>query len=203
LSEASEASDFLFDGKSGRCFYKIMEIVKRTLAPLAGVSREIGFYLSGWETIRAELREIVADLSDAELAARILPGAHQIGGLILHLGEAESGWIHAIVAEKELDDEAKKFAHWYDTTETDFAEKGYSAKECIERIDKIGEMSRAILAKFTDADLERLFGYERSNGERAEASLRWVLHHLIDHEANHKGQISMLKRILRESENQH
>src|SRR5215213_5946605 len=101
-----------------------MKIVKRTLEPFAGVSREIGFYLSSWEAIRAELREIVSDLSGEELSSRILPGAHQIGGLILHLGEAESGWIHAIVAEKQLDDEAKKFAHWYDTTETDFAEKG-------------------------------------------------------------------------------
>lgn len=177
-----------------------MKIVKRTLEPLAGVSREIGFYLSGWEASRAELREIVADLSGEELAAGILPGAHQIGGLILHLGEAESSWIHAIIAGKELDDEAKKFAHWYDTTENDFAEKGYSAKDCIERIDKISEMSRAILAKFTDADLDRLFGYKRDSGERVEVSLRWVLHHLIDHEANHKGQISMLKRMLRESQ---
>ncbi|HEX8368464.1 MAG TPA: DinB family protein [Pyrinomonadaceae bacterium] len=179
-----------------------MEIVKRTLEPVPGVSREIGFYLSGWEMIRSELREIVSDLSGAELARRITPGAHQIGGLILHIGEAESGWIHAIIAGKELDAEAKKFAHWYDTTETDFAEKGYSARECIERIDKIGEMSRRILAQFADADLEKLFGYERSSGERAEVSLRWVLHHLIDHEANHKGQISMLKRMLRESQNQ-
>jgi uncharacterized damage-inducible protein DinB len=174
-----------------------MEIVKRTLEPFPGVAREIGFYLSSWEMIRSELREIVADLSEAELAARITPGAHQIGGLILHLGEAESGWIHAIIAEKELDEEAKKFAHWYDTTETDFAEKGYGAKDCLERIDKIGAMSRAILAEFKDEDLDRLFGYKRDSGERVEVSLRWVLHHLIDHEANHKGQISMLKRILR------
>jgi uncharacterized damage-inducible protein DinB len=176
-----------------------METVKRILEPMEGFSREIGLYLSSWEMLRAELREIVSDLSGAELASRISPGAHQIGGLILHLGEAESGWIHAIIAGKELDEEAKNFAHWYDTTETDFAEKGYSAKECIERIDKIGETSRRILAEFSDDDLERLFGYERSGGGRGEVSLRWVLHHLIDHEANHKGQISMLKRLLREN----
>jgi uncharacterized damage-inducible protein DinB len=187
------ADSFLWQNKN-------METVKRTLTPLEGFSREIGFYLSSWEKSRAELREIVSDLSLEELAARILPGAHQIGGLILHLGEAESGWIHAIIAGKELDDEAKKFAHWYDTTETDFAEKGYGARECIERIDKIGEMSRRILAQFDDEDLERLFGYRRDSGERVEVSLRWVLHHLIDHEANHKGQISMLKRLLRETQ---
>ena len=175
-----------------------MEIEKRILEPVSGFSREIGFYLSGWEKIRAELREVVSDLTVEELSKRVLPGAHQIGNLILHIGEAESGWIHEIVAGKELDDEAKKFAHWYDTTETDFAGKGYTAKECVEKIDKISQMSREILVEFTDKDLEKLFGYDR-NGKQIEVSLRWVLNHLIDHEANHKGQISMLKRLLREN----
>lgn len=177
-----------------------METVKRTLEPITGFSREIGFYLSGWEATRAELRELFSDLTDDELARRILPGAHQIGGLLLHIGEAESWWIHSIVDQRELDEAAKKFAHWDDSTETDFAEKGYSAKDCIQRIDKISEMSRGILAKFTDADLERLFGYDR-NGKRVEVSLRWVLNHLIDHEATHKGQIALMKRLLRESNN--
>lgn len=178
---------------------KIMETVKRVLEPVAGFSREIGFYLSAWEKTRVELREIAADLSNEELSRRLTPEAHQIGALILHLGEAEASWIHAIIAGKELNEEEKRFVHWCDTTETDFAEKGYSAHECIGRIDKISEMSREILVKFADKDLERLFGYERSSGEQVEVSLRWVFHHLIDHEANHKGQISMLKRLLRET----
>jgi uncharacterized damage-inducible protein DinB len=179
---------------------KLMKTEKRTLEPFAGVSREIGFYLSGWEKVRAGLREIVSDLSAEELSARILPAAHQIGGLILHLGEAESYWIHSIIAGSELDEETKKFAHWFDTTETDFAEKGYAAKDCIERIDAISRQSREILAEFADEDLDKLFAFELDN-KTVEVGLRWVLIHLIEHEAAHKGQISMLKRLLRESKN--
>ena len=175
-----------------------MEIVKRTIEPVEGFSREIGFYLSGWEKARDGLRRVVSDLSDEELSKRILPDAHQIGGLILHLGEAETWWIHSVVAEKQLDEEAKKFAHMYDTTETDFAGKGYSAKDCIERLDKIGSKSREILAALNDEDLERIFTYER-NDQRVEASLRWILCQMIEHEANHLGQISMTKRLLREN----
>jgi uncharacterized damage-inducible protein DinB len=33
-------------------------------------------------------------------------------------------------------------------------------------------------------------------GEIQEISIRWILHHLIDHEAQHKGQILMLKRLM-------
>lgn len=175
-----------------------MEIVTRALKSFPDFPREIGFYLSAWEKARAELRELVLDLSVEELSRRILPNAHQIGNLILHIGEAETWWIHSVVAKKELSEEAKKFAHIYDTTETDFAEKGYSAKHCIERIDKIGSISREILKKLTDEDLERIFSYEL-DGRRVEASLRWILCQLINHEANHNGQISMMKRLMREN----
>lgn len=175
-----------------------MKVERDVLEPMAGVSKEIGFYLSGLEEIRAQLRKAVADLTDEELARRITSKAHQIGALILHLGETESWWIHSVVAEKELDEEAKRFAHWDDTTETDFAEKDYSAKHCIERIDEINRMSREILAGFGDDELERMFGFDQKD-KRVKVSLRWVLHHLLDHEATHKGQIMMLKRLLRES----
>jgi uncharacterized damage-inducible protein DinB len=175
-----------------------MEVLTRTLIPASGFSPEIGFYLSAWEKVRAGLRETVCDLSVEELSRRVLPGAHQIGALILHLGESEAGWIHSIIAERELDEREKKFVHWYDTTETDFAEKGYGAQNCIERIDEISRMSRRILLQFGDDDLEKLFGYDR-DGRRIEVSLRWILCHLLEHEAHHNGQISMLKRLLRQT----
>ncbi len=177
-----------------------MKIEREILEPMAGVSREIGFYLSGWEETRAQLRDAVKDLSAEELARRVLPNAHQIGNLILHIGEAESWWIHSIVAEKELDDEAKKFAHWDDTVETDFAGKNYAAHDCIEKIDEISRMSRGILAEFADEDLERIFVLDKPE-KRLEISLRSILRHLADHEALHKGQILMLKRLLRDGQN--
>jgi uncharacterized damage-inducible protein DinB len=175
--------------------------VTRILKAAPGFSREIGFYLSQWEKTRAELREIVSDLTDAELAARITPEAHQIGALILHLGEAEAWWMLSVVAEKVLDEETKKFAHIYDTTETDFAAKGYSATECLERIDEINRRSREILLPLTDEDLGKIFSYEL-DGKVVEASLRWIFCQLIDHEATHKGQIAMLKRLLRAKQRQ-
>ncbi|HEY0428547.1 MAG TPA: DinB family protein [Pyrinomonadaceae bacterium] len=174
-----------------------MKIVTRTITAVEGFPKEIGFYLDAWEKSRAELRESVADLSKEELAQKLTPAAPQIGGLILHIGEAEASWIHSIVAERELSVEEKKAVHWCDTTETDFAEKGYTANDCVRLLDKIGATSREILARFSDEDLENLISYDR-RGKRVEVSLRWVLCHLIDHEANHKGQIAMLKRLLRE-----
>ena len=40
-----------------------------------------------------------------------------------------------------------------------------------------------------------MISFER-RGQESEYNLRWILHHLIDHEAQHKGQILMLKRLM-------
>jgi len=76
-----------------------------------------------------------------------------------------------------------------------FSDKNYSAEFCLNEIKKIREQTHRTLAEFKDSDLERIFSIER-RGETHERSLRWILHHLIDHEAQHKGQILMLKRLL-------
>jgi uncharacterized damage-inducible protein DinB len=65
----------------------------------------------------------------------------------------------------------------------------------VNALDAIREKTRERLASFSDDDLDNLFGFVR-RGEAFEVSLRWTLHHLIDHEAQHKGQILLLKRLL-------
>jgi uncharacterized damage-inducible protein DinB len=176
-----------------------MENEKRTLEPAAGFAGALAHYVGNLVEARRRLRKTVGDLTPAELASRAVPGAHQIGNLILHIGEAEASWIHSRIAGRELSEDELKFAHMYDTTERDYAEKAYSAAECLERIDLISRKSRAILANFTDDDLDRMFGFQTEDGRKVEVSLRRVLVDQHDHEAVHRGQIAMLKRILREA----
>ena len=142
------------------------------------------------------------DLSDEEISAKLMRGTHSIGQLILHCAEAEWWWIHVVVAEKPLDEEeAKREAHWDVLLDEDFASKKYSAEFCIAEIDRITKRSRNVLTDFQNHDLGRYFGWDKDDGTRIEKSLRWILHHLIDHEAQHKGQILLLKRrLLREEE---
>lgn len=175
-----------------------MESEKRILTPADGFSGELAHYVGNLLEARSRLRKTVGDLTLEELSARAFPGAHQIGNLILHLGEAEASWFHSRLTGRELSEDEIKFAHIYDTTERDFEEKAYSAAECLERIDQISERSRRILSNFTDDDLDKLFAYKTGDGRKIEVSLRRVLVDMCDHEAVHRGQISMLKRILRD-----
>ena len=82
-----------------------MNIEKPTLEPAEGFPKGIGYYLSGMEEVREQLRKAVNDLSNAEISAKFTPDSHSIGQLILHNGEAEWWWIQTVVAQKELDEE--------------------------------------------------------------------------------------------------
>jgi uncharacterized damage-inducible protein DinB len=177
-----------------------MKTEKQTLESNPDFPEQIGYYLSGMEEVREQLRKAVADLSNQEISAKFTANSHSIGQLILHNAEAEWWWLKCVVAEQKLDEEeAKREAFWDVLLDDDFASKDYSVDFCIESADKVRKTCFKVLEGKTDEDLDRLFGWEKEDGTRIEKSLRWILHHLIDHEAQHKGQILMLIRLIRDA----
>lgn len=169
---------------------------RHLLNPAAGVAREIGFYLAGMDEVRAQLREAVSGISNADIGRLAVPETHSIGALVLHIGEAEWWWMQCNVAGHQLTNEDARAAFWDVLKEPDrVASNGYSAEFCLAQADRIREQTRSLLASFAEGDLDRTFSFERRETTE-ERSLRWILHHLIDHEAQHKGQILMLKRLL-------
>ncbi len=169
---------------------------KDVLKPAEGFSPAIGFFVSGMEEVRGQLQWAVEGMTEQQLGLRAVPGAHSIAALVLHIGEAEWWWMQCNVSGHKLTTEDRQAPYWDVLKNPDsFASKLYSAQFCLDEIAKIRKQTRDLLASFNDDDLERIFSFER-RGELHEHSLRWILHHLIDHEAQHKGQILMLKRLI-------
>ena len=168
---------------------------RKTLNPIPGFSNEIGFYLSGMEEVREQLREAVEGMSDDHIGRPAISDAHAIGALVLHIGESEWYWMECVVSGQKVTEEIRNAPYWDVLKDSQgFSGKSYSAEFCLNEIKKIREQTHKTLAAFNDSDLGRIFSIERG-GETHERSLRWILHHLIDHEAQHKGQILMLKRL--------
>ncbi len=166
------------------------------LEPAPGFPTGIGFYLSGLEEVRHQLCDILRAIPDDAMTRRAFAEAHPIAGLALHIGEAEWWWIQCVLAGRELDDEARRIAHWDVLEDADgLAARGCSGQYCIDALETIRGMTRDFLASLTDDALDRTFKYEKPT-RSLEVSLRWALHHLMDHEAQHKGQILLLKRLL-------
>jgi len=161
------------------------------------MSREVGLYVAALEQARSKTCEILSDLSPMEIARKILPDAHSIGAIAMHLGECEYWWVQSAALQRELTDEGKELSHWHDTFETDF-DKGYTAEYCIGTLKKISLLTRAAMSTFGDEALETLF--TRPEIEGRHVSLRWLLQNLADHEAHHRGQMAMIKRLMRETE---
>ena len=176
-----------------------MGIEHQELKPTPNFPREIGFYLSGMEEVREQLREAVKDLSAKETSAKLMPNVHSIGQLILHNAEAEWWWIECVVSGTGLDEEkATQEIFWDILDDDDFASKNYSSEFCVDTADEVRSSCFETLKPLKDEDLDRYFGWTGRDGKEREKTLRWILHHLIDHEAQHKGQILMLKRLIRE-----
>ena len=169
---------------------------RRVLIPAAGVPREIGLCLSGMDEVREQLNAAVSGMSNADIGRCAVDGAHSVGALILHIGEAEWWWMQCVVSRHSLTDEDSRTPFWDVLKDPDrVAKNGYSAEFCLRQVAVIRAQTRDLLATFVDDDLDRVFTFER-DGNTYDLSLRWILHHLIDHEAQHKGQILMLKRLL-------
>jgi len=108
-----------------------MNIEKQTLEASSKFPTQIGYYLSGMEEVREQLRKAVKDLSDKEISAKFTTDTHSIGQLILHNAEAEWWWLSCVVAGKELDEkEAEKEVFLDVLLDDDFAAKNNSLEFC-------------------------------------------------------------------------
>ncbi|HET9787567.1 MAG TPA: DinB family protein [Pyrinomonadaceae bacterium] len=169
---------------------------RRVLTPLPGLSTGIGYYLGGMEEVRNQLNVAVRTIPDDLIGRPPFLGAHSIGGLVLHIGEAEWFWMQMVVSGHKLTDEDKNAPYWdiLDDVER-VARNGYTTEFCLSEAERIRNQTRDVLFSYNDKDLERIITFER-DGKTTEYNLRYILHHLIDHEAQHKGQIFMLKRLM-------
>ncbi|HEX6730946.1 MAG TPA: DinB family protein [Pyrinomonadaceae bacterium] len=169
---------------------------RHVLTPHPGLSTGIGYYMSGMEEVRSQLIEAVKNIPNDLIGKPAFLGAHSIGGLVLHIGEAEWFWMQMVVSGHKLTEEDRAAACWDILDEIDrVSSRGFSTEFCLLEIEKIRNQTRDVLFSFNDSDLERIISFER-RGKTTEHSLRWILHHLIDHESQHKGQILMLKRLM-------
>src|SRR5437867_611503 len=109
---------------------------RRMINPAPGVSPAIGFYLSGLEEVREQLRRAVTGISVEQIGQPAIPGAHSIGALALHIGEAEWWWMQCVVSGHEITEQDRQAAYWdVLVNPEDFAKKGYTAEFCLQEID--------------------------------------------------------------------
>ena len=153
----------------------------------------IGLLLAVLDDTTNEWRKYLGDVPDEALNWRPFPGGHTIGGLILHIADVEAHWLHEVAAGVVRDPEElatllteetqQGAVQWPDVPEKPlswfFAQHGIIRRRTVQIV----------------LGLESLTAIGRRDDE--EFTLRWLLNHVISHEAYHGGQ-AVLLNLMRE-----
>ncbi len=162
------------------------------IEPLPDYEPEIGLLLGMLEESRDRTKERLAGLTDDEIAWTPGPGLNSIGTILYHLALIEADWLYAEALEQAFPPEA--MALFPDDARDDAGRltvtRGASLQEDIERLDAVRAMLLAAFRGMTLAEFRRVRVLPEYD-----VTPEYVLHHLMQHEAEHRGEIGMLRAL--------
>lgn len=151
-------------------------------------SRVAALY-SMMEKVRDRLLRRIESLSDVDFDYSPLGRQIEtIGTLLLHIAAVEWSWIFEDIGDTAMDYE--KWKHAFALREDIDQLTGQDKQFYLDRLSEVREEVYAWLKQIDDEKLDELIAL----GD-AKVSIEWILFHLIEHEAMHIGQISILSRM--------
>lgn len=170
-------------------------IERVVITPVVGYSPIIGAYLAKMDDVRSRTLKYVEGLSPEQLAWSPNDKCESIATLLLHIAAAERSWIGEDIMRRPMDEWWKiAFPIRFNIPQISGKELSYFT----EILANIREETKEALKTLTDDDLSReiapLDPGEPDNADKR-FSIEWILYHMIEHEAHHKGQIAVMKRL--------
>jgi uncharacterized damage-inducible protein DinB len=167
-------------------------------------SREVARFLWQLDEQRRQLIDGTRGLSPADLAWQPAPGMNTIGMLLAHIAFAEVHVVQVGIAGEAT-------GHAQDVLGITEADEGLPLPpgappspalhgKPLAFFDvllvKARDHTRAVCRELEDADLARVITRPpRPDGTVRVFNPGWVLYHLLEHEAGHRGQILLLKHL--------
>lgn len=153
------------------------------------------------EDVRKVTLKGISGLTKEQLFQTPVEGEWCIGSYLMHLAEADLGWLETLTG-KESDEELKKksyYAIWYDCPE-EFAIPPKEPPEVEEYLDTIAKCRAKLIEHIkllNDSDLGgKVIRHKNYLGEVVNKQYirKWIISLLIQHEAHTRGQMFMLIR---------
>lgn len=163
----------------------------RTVDTLPGFEPEIGRWLWVIQDVRRRTLAALADI-DSEAVDRASPGGNTIGSLIYHLVAIEMSYVYEDILQLGwCDDLAPLLIHGVRGDEGRLMPvRGEPLSTHLERVSASRALTLAAFRGMSSAEFRR-----PRSVEDYEITPEWALHHLVQHEAEHRGQImEMLAR---------
>ncbi len=156
----------------------------------------IASYLAMLETCRRDTKASINGVNAEVLHWRMTDKDSSIADLLYHIAFVEADWLFADVLQKPIP------KHLGDNLLQE-------DRDTLGRLVHIGEeTSAALLSRLDVVRTELKISYSameyadfrrHRHLPKYDVSPEWVLHHLLQHEAEHRGQINLLKRKIKEA----
>jgi uncharacterized damage-inducible protein DinB len=168
-----------------------------SLEPIAD-DPEVGRWLSAMEDSRRDTVKVLEGVSD-DMVDRRPPGSdNSIGSILYHVALVEADWLLAdifgAVDAPSEEPELLPFASRDEAGQLTNVE-GESLGQHLDRLEAVRAIFMRRLTPMPSSDFHRL-----RQRETFDVSPAWVVHHLLQHEAEHRSEIDRLKHDLSPSE---
>jgi uncharacterized damage-inducible protein DinB len=130
-----------------------------------------------WSQIRSGLIATIESFDESELALIPFEGSWSVGQIMLHIADAEDGWLRYAITH-ELDEWPKMY------TLENYPDKA----SIVQALDEVHTRTIAYLSELSEMDLTEKVKVPW--GE--EIQIMWIIWHLIEHEVHHRGELSFI-----------
>ncbi|MHA1759804.1 MAG: DinB family protein [Candidatus Heimdallarchaeota archaeon] len=151
----------------------------------------VALLYSQQEEVRTNLLKMVKDIDDSDLD--YTPDERKIetiGTLLLHIAVVEWSWIIGGLEKRELSNGKWNVAFPLRKGVDLPQQVGKGLEYYLEKLKEVRLEVYEKLKGLTDKDLDTVI-----ESGKYKSTVEWMLHHVIEHEAEHLGQISLLKRL--------
>ncbi len=166
------------------------------VAPLPSIAPEIGRALWMMEDTRNDTLQALRDLSPGALDALPEGAINTIGTLLYHTALVEASWLYEDSLEQPIPSEWDPLFPVDSRDEQRILSKmqGFGLDTYLHRLAVVRER---LLAEFGAMTIEEYRRVRRPAGAPYDVTPEWALHHLMQHEAEHRGHIQMLAESAR------
>jgi len=191
---------------------RMSPMVRHAIEPLPGFrSREVALFIAQMDDQNRRLSADTRGLAADALAWQPAPGMNTIGMLLAHIAIVEAFWTRLVLEDRTMPiDPHDVLGIGIDGDGMPIKPDGRPSAALAGRdlafFDDLLARARAhikqVAAGLEDRDLEREITREHPNPDTREprsggvVTVRWMLYHVLEHEASHYGQILLLRHML-------
>ncbi|HEV8176473.1 MAG TPA: DinB family protein [Gemmatimonadales bacterium] len=153
-----------------------------------GAAPEIGRWLGAMQDTRRRTLDLVKDVSEGDLDRPASGTGNTIGTLLYHVAAIEADWLYTEILEGTRPMPEELFP--FDVREEGGRLTPVTGLTLREHLDRLASVRTLLLAELHDMGAED-FHRPRSLPDY-DVAPDWVLHHLMQHEAEHRAHIGEL-----------